>query len=154
MKKSKYRFVVLQHRQPAAQIDVERRRFLSDGRLDPSANEDVHFDLMLETSSELLTWALATIPDRSGDWPAIALPMHRVEYLEYEGPVSDGRGDVTRMMAGDYELVSPDEVSFFDCSFGTAEILLTPQNILIRLQRQTGDRFRLHVSDEPPQASA
>ena len=153
MKKSKYRFVVLQHRQPAAQIDIERRRFLSDDRLDPSASEDVHFDLMLETGSELLTWALAAIPNQNGDWPAIALPLHRVEYLEYEGPVSGGRGDVTRMMAGDYELVSPEEVSFFDGSFDTAEIRLTPQNILIRLQRQTGDRFRLHVLVEPPRAS-
>ena len=141
MKKSKNRFVVLQHRQPSAQVDVERRRFLSGDSFDPSATEDVHFDLMLQTSKGLLTWAMASIPDHSGDWPAIALPIHRAEYLQYEGPVSGGRGNVKRMMAGHYELVSPDEDSFLDGSFAAAEIRLSPQNILIRLQVETGDRF-------------
>ena len=153
MKKSKNCFVVLQHRQPAAQIDIERRRFLGGDDFDPSASEDVHFDLMLQTSDGLLTWAMAAIPDHSGQWPAIALPLHRVQYLQYEGPVSGGRGTVNRVMAGDYELVSPDEASFLSGSFDTAEVCLSPQNILIRLQRQTGDRFRFHVSIEPPQAS-
>ena len=63
-----------------------------------------HYDLMLEWTGQLRTWSLA-------DWPAesmqaTALPAHRLHYLEYEGPISNGRGQVRRVDAGSFELVA------------------------------------------------
>lgn len=41
------------------------------------------------------------------------LPDHRSSYLEYEGPVSGGRGTVSRVESGTYEVLreSADELS-------------------------------------------
>lgn len=63
----------------------------------------LHWDFMLETGPVLRTWRLEhePIPDR-GPISAMALGVHRLIYLEYEGPVSGGRGTVTRWDAGDY----------------------------------------------------
>jgi hypothetical protein len=36
---------------------------------------------------------------------AARLPDHRLAYLDYEGPVSSGRGEVKRIDRGDYEVV-------------------------------------------------
>ncbi len=38
-----------------------------------------------------------------------ALPDHRLAYLEYEGPVSDNRGSVKQVEAGNYETVAESE---------------------------------------------
>ena len=76
------RFVVLQH--------------------DPAAGspEPVHWDLMLEQEGVLLTWALTLPPDAGGVVTARKLPDHRLEYLDYEGEISGGRGSVTRWDRG------------------------------------------------------
>ncbi|OHB77845.1 MAG: hypothetical protein A2W31_00780 [Planctomycetes bacterium RBG_16_64_10] len=57
---------------------------------------------MLEQGATLRTWALPQRPDRDGMTMADALPNHRLEYLDYEGPVSHGRGTVTRWDSGTY----------------------------------------------------
>jgi hypothetical protein len=75
------RFVVLRH----------------DGITEP------HFDLMFESElgGALRTW-------RSAVWPIVdpvcitPLDLHRREYLEYEGPLSNDRGYVTRVAQGTY----------------------------------------------------
>lgn len=83
-----------------------------------------HWDLMLEQEGMLRTWALAQLPQ---DWrplvdeteavrraacPAAAasntvsaesLGDHRPAYLDYEGPVSDDRGEVMRIESGTFE---------------------------------------------------
>lgn len=63
-----------------------------------------HFDLMLETddTSPLLTWRLDRWP---GPTTITLLPPHRRAYLEYEGPVSNNRGEVRRVEAGSYATV-------------------------------------------------
>lgn len=61
-----------------------------------------HFDLMLEDGPTLLTWALAEFPS-SQLQSAEELPPHRREYLTYEGPVSNNRGEVARVAAGTFE---------------------------------------------------
>ena len=80
------RFVVLRHEMP-------------DGAARPS-----HWDFMLECGEALRTWALQAQPDAPEPQLAEALADHRLAYLEYEGAVSGGRGNVTRWDAGSYEL--------------------------------------------------
>ena len=69
----------------------------------------LHYDLLLETGDVLRTWALPQPPDAAEEMPCEALPDHRLHYLEYEGPVSDGRGTVARWDRGTYELRRLDE---------------------------------------------
>jgi hypothetical protein len=80
------RFVVLYHDTP------------------PDGERPPHFDLMLEAGSALRTFALP-------HWPAVgeaiaceALADHRLAYLDYEGPISGGRGQVTRHESGEYAI--------------------------------------------------
>lgn len=60
-----------------------------------------HFDLMFETSpgSALRTYRLPQWPVQEGD-VATPLKEHRREYLDYQGPVSNNRGFVTRITQG------------------------------------------------------
>ena len=66
---------------------------------------DVHWDLMLESEETLATWSLPPMALPIGEFqcPAKRLPDHRKRYLDYEGPVSDGRGTVRRIDAGTFE---------------------------------------------------
>jgi len=63
----------------------------------------VHWDLMLEAGGTLRTWRLLAEPAADRIIGAEALPDHRLHYLEYEGPVSGGRGTVTRWEAGRHD---------------------------------------------------
>jgi hypothetical protein len=59
-----------------------------------------HWDFMLESGDVLRTWRLAA-PPRPGESVAAApIGDHRRAYLDHEGPVSGGRGTVTRWDAG------------------------------------------------------
>ena len=68
------------------------------------SSRGLHWDFMLETGPVLATWALPEPPDSAGTMIAEALPDHRLAYLDYEGPVSGGRGSVTRWDQGTYAL--------------------------------------------------
>ena len=63
---------------------------------------DEHWDLMLEVGGTLWTWSLPCPP---AALPAMAqqLTDHRLDYLEYEGEISGGRGRVAIHDAGLYE---------------------------------------------------
>lgn len=63
-----------------------------------------HFDLLLEAGTVLRAWRLLGEP---GTVPVSAEPNadHRTLYLDYEGPVSGGRGTVARWDAGTFEWV-------------------------------------------------
>jgi hypothetical protein len=63
---------------------------------------------MLERSADLQTWALPSSPDSPEPMVATSLEPHRTEYLTYEGPVSHGRGSVTRWDEGTYTLERDD----------------------------------------------
>ena len=71
--------------------------------------QGLHWDFMLETGDALTTWALAESPDSMQPILARTLPEHRLAYLEYEGPVSGGRGTVTRWDEGTYEIERQEE---------------------------------------------
>lgn len=66
----------------------------------------LHWDLMLEGEDALRTWRLLKEPAAATASPAERLADHRTAYLDYEGPVSGGRGTVTRWDQGSYEIVS------------------------------------------------
>jgi hypothetical protein len=61
-----------------------------------------HWDFMLESGDGLRTWRLAAPPRPGATVAAEPLSDHRRAYLDYEGPVSGGRGTVTRWDAGTY----------------------------------------------------
>jgi hypothetical protein len=68
-----------------------------------------HWDLMLEAEGRLRTWELLERPSNDESVQAHSLPDHRLEYLDYEGPVSRNRGTVRRWDAGEYQVVSETE---------------------------------------------
>ena len=82
-----FRFGVLYHQMPA-----------DSGRAS-------HWDLLLEQPPEpgsgLLTFEVSVPPKEWGNSTFVRkLPNHRPLYLHYEGPLSDDRGIVTRILAG------------------------------------------------------
>lgn len=95
------RFVWLRHELPAG------------------ANRASHWDLMLEVSGALATWAFASalFSDRVGEsrsaGAALRLADHRLAYLDYEGPISGGRGEVRRMDSGHYVVACRSTVTEF-----------------------------------------
>jgi hypothetical protein len=62
-----------------------------------------HFDLFLEAGDVLRSWRLAAPPAPGVPFAAEATPDHRKLYLDYEGPVSGGRGHVVRWDAGTFD---------------------------------------------------
>jgi hypothetical protein len=112
------RFVVLEHCLP------------------PDDARGLHWDLMLEAPPALRTWALSAAPAADGKITARQLPPHRIEYLNYEGPVSGNRGSVRRWDQGVFRWLmdEPDRL----------EIHLDGERLAGRavLQRQTDDRQR------------
>jgi DNA polymerase Ligase (LigD) len=62
-----------------------------------------HWDFMLEAGAMLRTWRLAAPP--AADESVLAVPSfdHRLLYLDYEGPVSGGRGRVARWDHGTFQ---------------------------------------------------
>ena len=72
----------------------------------------LHWDLMLQAGEVLATWALAEPPAPGATIAAAALADHRPFYLDYEGPLSGGRGMVTRWDHGSYEFEArgPDRI--------------------------------------------
>lgn len=61
-----------------------------------------HWDFMLEAGDVLRTWRLADRPERGRAVLAEASFDHRCMYLDYEGPISGGRGCVARWDAGSF----------------------------------------------------
>ena len=69
-----------------------------------------HWDFMLEEKEALLTWQMMTEPRSRESCPIECrrIKDHRKHYLDYEGPISGGRGFVTRIDRGRYELLASD----------------------------------------------
>jgi len=80
------RFVILRHECP------------------PGSPRPTHWDFMLQCGEVLRTWALPVEPTAGATMTAAALPDHRLDYLDYEGPLTHDRGTVARVDAGSYEI--------------------------------------------------
>src|SRR4051812_9766631 len=91
-----------------------------------------HWDLMLQVGDALRTWRLLRAPDSEGSIDAEPLPDHRLQYLDYEGPVSGGRGEVRRWDHGQFVSLSE-----------------TPSRIEIQLRGEVlSGRFVLQADDQ------
>ncbi len=70
-----------------------------------------HWDLMIERPDSkgretgLLTWSFHKPPVDGLQCEAKRLPEHRSLYLDYEGPISGGRGSVEQILKGDAEWI-------------------------------------------------
>jgi hypothetical protein len=88
-----------------------------------------HWDFLVEAGPVLRAWRLLAEPTAGADIPAEPNFDHRPFYLDYEGPLSGGRGTVTRWDAGACEWLT-DEPARIEVALrgtvltGTAE--LTP----------------------------
>ena len=83
-------------------------RFVILHHLSPTGE---HWDLMLELERDLMTWQLRSQPTGRGACPidCVRIQDHRKRYLDYEGPIRGGRGVVTRVDAGRFELLEDKE---------------------------------------------
>jgi hypothetical protein len=75
-----------------------------------NTSDGEHWDLCLEQDAILATWQLAENPqrldtDNSQPIAARRIQDHRKLYLDYEGPISNNRGHVTRLDRGTYRLI-------------------------------------------------
>ena len=70
----------------------------------PGSDGPSHWDLMFEVGGTLRTWSSEQLPSEVAS-PACALADHRIEYLQYEGPISRQRGSVSRWDEGRYEVL-------------------------------------------------
>jgi hypothetical protein len=66
-----------------------------------------HYDLMFESApgSTLMTWRATDWPLAEGD-EITPISDHRREYLAYEGPLTNNRGQVRRIATGTCEISS------------------------------------------------
>jgi hypothetical protein len=62
-----------------------------------------HWDLLLESGSVLRAWRLSAFLRDNEAIAARASFDHRLIYLDYEGPVSGGRGQVVRREQGTFK---------------------------------------------------
>jgi hypothetical protein len=76
----------------------------------PTYKPGIHWDLMLEAGESLRTWELDAVPTPGATVFAAPLPAHRLDYLDYEGPISGDRGTVRRIVCGTYEIVRDDQL--------------------------------------------
>ncbi|MFT3785986.1 MAG: hypothetical protein QM770_07450 [Tepidisphaeraceae bacterium] len=84
-----------------------------------------HFDLLIDLDPNGLvpTWRLDRWPDPN---EIEALPRHRRLYLDYEGPISNNRGEVRRVEQGTVS-VALDDAGAWRVEFGSSQTLNLPQ---------------------------
>lgn len=92
------------------------RRFVLLRHECPSTYKPSHWDFMLESDDVLQTWELRELPlgwatdgkeycQEEQSFTAIRLADHRLAYLDYEGPLTNDRGSVTRVDRGTFDLL-------------------------------------------------
>jgi hypothetical protein len=106
----------------------------------------LHWDLMLEAGAVLRTWRLAAPPRPGETIAATAVFDHRLLYLDYEGPISGGRGRVVRWEHG----------AFTGRVQGEPPIVVHLQGErlrgVLRLEQIEGDAWRASMEAPEPEA--
>lgn len=94
-----------------------------------SRTDRSHWDWMFQAGDCLRTWATEPLAVPTDGRPSTIqarcepLSPHRIAYLDYEGPVSGNRGQVRRVMHGDFE--TTDETD--DCFIASVRYQLSNQ---------------------------
>jgi len=85
---------------------VQRKRFVIQ---EHTTAEGTHWDLMLEQGNVLTTFRLAEMPTASPTHAIRAEKIfdHPLRFLNYEGPVQQGTGQVRIVDRGLYRLLAP-----------------------------------------------
>lgn len=78
----------------------------------PALDRASHFDLLFEDGESARTWSVENQIESGIDQVAIELPRHRLHYFEYEGPLSNDRGSVSRRDQGNYQLLRATDDQF------------------------------------------
>src|SRR5438552_2349156 len=106
----------------------------------------LHWDLMLEERDMLRSWRLSRAPAPGMPFTAELAPDHRRMYLDYEGPVSGGRGRVARWDHGDYETLI--------CSENAVHLRLEGKRIcgILVFHRETATRWHATLEAAGPVA--
>ncbi|MFM7058320.1 MAG: hypothetical protein ACKO2P_15495 [Planctomycetota bacterium] len=92
----------------------------------------LHWDLLLARPGipAATTWRLLRRPCCNEPIAAQALPDHRLVYLDYEGPVSGGRGRVEQVDGGDWQELVPRD----DSQAAAAGSAVPCTRVLLRVQ--------------------
>jgi hypothetical protein len=98
---------------------------------------------MFEREGLLRTWTFQRLPNADEIVSAEQLPDHRLAYLDYEGEVLGGRGIVSRVDAGTYEVVAESE--------SVLTVRMTGQRLrgALELARDESEPHRWRVSFSP-----
>lgn len=117
-----------------------------------SRDGDTHWDLMLRCGEKLLTWQIGVSPDKWGAEPMECAKIfdHRLIYLTYEGPISNGRGAVKIADHGQY--IDPQGNLLSCLPFDKLNIILNG-NLLcgdLSLARVTDDNWTLSFLSRYP----
>src|SRR5262245_39924132 len=96
-----------------------------------------HLDLLFEVDNVLWAWGLQELPADRGAVAAQRNFDHRLLYLDYEGPISGGRGRVRRVDRGDYDWIA--------CGEENLEVVVRGRvlNGRLELVRRDGDQWRV-----------
>jgi hypothetical protein len=97
----------------------------------------IHWDLMLEAQDVLRTWRLAAPPSNDVPIGAEASFDHRLLYLDYEGPVSGGRGRVVRWEWGKFDWLTE------DCKGFTVRLIGQRLQGVLYLERQDKGKWQV-----------
>ena len=93
-----------------------------------------HFDLLVEAGAACRTWRLAELPRAGGAAvAAVALPPHRLAWLDHEsGEVSGGRGFARRVDGGTCEepAGAADRADASRCDFAMSGAMLRGRLVL------------------------
>jgi hypothetical protein len=103
---------------------------------------ELHWDFMLEDGGVLRTWRFAVPPALGHSCAARQLTDHRLAYLDYEGPVSGGRGSVRRWEQGNYDWLwdTPDDLA--------VRLMGEWLRGVVRLTRLSGDEWAATCESE------
>ncbi len=69
------------------------------------SERETHWDFMMQVGETLRTWALDDKPEPGTSISARRLPDHDLKYLDYEGTIQHGRGNVERFAHGTFEWI-------------------------------------------------
>ena len=110
----------------------------------PEYKPGVHWDLMLEVGDRLRTWELQSLPAPGENIAAFPLADHRLDYLEYEGPISNNRGTVRQWDRGEYRVVAESQTEL------VVEITGDTLRGHLTLSRNANDPSRYRLSLDCP----